>query len=46
MEVAGAVATFTHSGDKYGINYTKCLRDRDNKGFIKVVEAKPYGETC
>jgi NH3-dependent NAD+ synthetase len=45
MEAAGAVAIFTRSVDMHGVRYTKCLWDGDSKGFMKVVEARPYGET-
>jgi hypothetical protein len=45
MEEAGAVAIFTHSGDMHRVRCTKYLGDGDSKGFMKVVEARPYGET-
>jgi hypothetical protein len=45
MEAAGAVAIFTRSVDMHGVRYTKYLGDGDSKGFMKVVEARPHGET-
>lgn len=36
---------FSRSLEKRGVKYTNYLGDRDTKGFMKVVEARPYGDT-
>jgi hypothetical protein len=43
MEVAGAKTLCNRSEEKLGLRYTKYLGDGDSKGFMSVLESKPYG---
>jgi hypothetical protein len=43
MEVAGAVAIFSRSEEKYGLRYTRYISDGDSRAFKAVVAAMPYG---
>jgi hypothetical protein len=45
MESAGVPKLFQRSVQNYGVWYTKYLGDGDSIGFLKVTEAKPYGDS-
>jgi hypothetical protein len=45
MESAGVLKLFQRSVQNYGVWYTKYLGDGDSKGFLKVTEAKPCGNS-
>ncbi|KAJ4444118.1 hypothetical protein ANN_05907 [Periplaneta americana] len=46
MEAEGAVRIFQRSNQTRGVKYKQYLGDGDSKGFVKVVESKPYGDDC
>lgn len=44
MEVAGAQQLFQNSIN-HNVRYLNYLGDGDSRGFLKVVEGKPYGDS-
>ena len=44
METVGAITFFQRSIEKYNLRYLKFKGDGDTESFVKVVEAKPYGD--
>lgn len=44
MESEGVLKIFQRSEKNYGVRYVQYLGDGDSKGFMKVVQAKPYGD--
>jgi hypothetical protein len=45
MEVEGAVRIFNRSELTRGVRYVDYLGDGDSKGFKKVVDSKPSGDS-
>lgn len=45
MEVVGAKRLCARSWDKLRVKYAKYLGDGDSKGYVSVLESKPYGES-
>lgn len=43
MEAEGAVRIFQRSIASRGARYKQYLGDGDSKGYLRVVESKPYG---
>ena len=45
MEAEAVVKLWQHSEAKTNLRYTTYIGDGDSKGYSKVVDSKPYGET-
>ena len=45
MEAEAVVKLWQRSEDKTNLRYTTYIGDGDSKGYSKVVDSKPYGET-
>jgi hypothetical protein len=45
MKVAGAVDIFGRSESTRHVHYVQYLGDGDSKGFMKVIESEPYGDS-
>ena len=45
MEAKGVLNIFNRSQELYNVRYVQYLGDGDSKAFLKVIEAKPYGNS-